>query len=154
MSEGTYEYECMRAELLGMEKPDHDEFLENKLKEKEIKGVEEEELDTENLKAADQQREILGKMTGGMEELNNILKKTQFRINRLRNPKTALVENTTGENSSGVEKTAPNEVKPRKSDLAKALDADSSKIDSMIEKAEKAQFSMEQQRKQINKFLK
>jgi hypothetical protein len=27
MAEGTYEYECMRAELLGVEKPDRDEFM-------------------------------------------------------------------------------------------------------------------------------
>lgn len=26
MAEGTYEYECMRAELLGIEKPDEAEF--------------------------------------------------------------------------------------------------------------------------------
>lgn len=27
MAEGTYEYECMRAELLGLSKPDEEEFL-------------------------------------------------------------------------------------------------------------------------------
>lgn len=26
MAEGTYEYECMRAELLGIEKPNEEEF--------------------------------------------------------------------------------------------------------------------------------
>lgn len=26
MAEGTYEYECMRAELLGIEKPNQEEF--------------------------------------------------------------------------------------------------------------------------------
>lgn len=31
MAEGTYEYECMRAELLGIEKPDYDEFMKNKV---------------------------------------------------------------------------------------------------------------------------
>lgn len=49
MTEGTYEYECMRAELLGIEKPDYDEFLK-KQKELEAKKVEEEEVDSENLK--------------------------------------------------------------------------------------------------------
>lgn len=48
MAEGTYEYECMRAELLGIEKPDHDEFM--KKMESERKAVEEEDLDTEYLK--------------------------------------------------------------------------------------------------------
>lgn len=28
MAEGTYEYECMRAELLGVEKPNREEFEE------------------------------------------------------------------------------------------------------------------------------
>lgn len=27
MAEGTYEHACMRAELLGLEKPDEEEFL-------------------------------------------------------------------------------------------------------------------------------
>lgn len=49
MAEGTYEYECMRAELLGIEKPDYDEFLQ-KQKEKEVQEVQEDEVDTENLK--------------------------------------------------------------------------------------------------------
>lgn len=34
--EGTYEYECMRAELLGVDKPDYEEFMKNKA-EKEAK---------------------------------------------------------------------------------------------------------------------
>lgn len=41
----------------------------------------------------------------------------------------------------------------RKSDLAKALDKDLSALDRMIEKAENAQYSMEYQRKEMNKFL-
>lgn len=49
MSENTFEYECMRAELLGIEKPDHDEFLK-KQKENEILDVQEEEIDVENIK--------------------------------------------------------------------------------------------------------
>lgn len=49
MAEGTYEYEVMRAELLGIEKPDYDEFLKRQ-KEKEQGEIETEEIDTENLK--------------------------------------------------------------------------------------------------------
>lgn len=49
MSENTYEYECMRAELLGIEKPDHDEFLK-KQPENEIQEVEEEAIDVEKIK--------------------------------------------------------------------------------------------------------
>lgn len=49
MSDNTYEYECMRAELLGIGKPDYDEFVKNK-KETEKHEVEEEEIDLENMK--------------------------------------------------------------------------------------------------------
>lgn len=49
MSENTYEYECMRAELLGIEKPDYDEFLKRRLETEKLE-VEEEEVDIENMK--------------------------------------------------------------------------------------------------------
>lgn len=51
MAEGTYEYECQRAELLGVEKPDYDEWLKTQ-KEAEAAKVVEEEIDVENLKAS------------------------------------------------------------------------------------------------------
>lgn len=49
MAEGTYEYECERAELLGIEKPDYDEFMERQRAQKATE-VQEEEVDIENLK--------------------------------------------------------------------------------------------------------
>lgn len=49
MAEGTYEYECMRAELLGIDKPDYDEFMKNQ-KERQQKEVKEEDEDIENIK--------------------------------------------------------------------------------------------------------
>lgn len=49
MAEDTYEYECMRAELLGIEKPSLDEYL-SKQKDKEIANVEQEENCTANLR--------------------------------------------------------------------------------------------------------
>lgn len=48
MAEGTYEYECMRAELLGVEKPDYNDFLKRQ-KEQLAKEVEEEQVETECL---------------------------------------------------------------------------------------------------------
>lgn len=48
MAEGTYEYECMRAELLGNEKPDYDEFVRRQ-KEQLAKAVAEEQAETECL---------------------------------------------------------------------------------------------------------
>lgn len=51
MAEGTYEYECMRAELLGIEKPDYETFVKEKeSRQQETAEVAEEEVDNENLK--------------------------------------------------------------------------------------------------------
>ncbi|KAG5899653.1 hypothetical protein JTB14_036025 [Gonioctena quinquepunctata] len=51
------------------------------------------------------------------------------------------------------EKSEEKKLSARKSDLAKALDRDLSRLDNMIEKAENAQYSMSHQRKEMNKFL-
>lgn len=45
--EGSYEYECMRAELLGIDKPDYDEFMKTNA---EKAATEEVDLTTERLK--------------------------------------------------------------------------------------------------------
>lgn len=45
--EGTYEYECMRAELLGVEAPDYQKFMNEKAKR--------EEAEKEQLEAASSQ---------------------------------------------------------------------------------------------------
>lgn len=101
MSEGTYEYECMRAELLGIEKPDYDDFMKRKLEE-EAKQTEEEQANVEILKVAlktkqmrlffaffsfqeaDVQGEQLKNVSGGLEELNSILSMTQKKIDRFK----------------------------------------------------------------------
>ena len=43
MAEGTYEYECMRAELLGIEKPDKELFEEAKKRQLEAEQEAEQE---------------------------------------------------------------------------------------------------------------
>ncbi|CAH1113948.1 unnamed protein product [Psylliodes chrysocephalus] len=83
MAEGTYEYECMRAELLGIDKPDYDEFMKNQ-KERQQKEVKEEDEDIENIKEADLETEAMGRVTGKLDELNNILKKTQSKISKMK----------------------------------------------------------------------
>ncbi|XP_023024815.2 uncharacterized protein [Leptinotarsa decemlineata] len=186
MSEGTYEYECMRAELLGIEKPSYDEFIAKKV-ENEAQLVEEENLDTENLKTVDHQEEGLKKVSGGLEELNVILQKTQGKLNRLKascgsltnllrikmggkssvetplesefdQPEESHIEPSLNDHASGdtvedFDAKEDNKISARKNDLAKALDKDLSRLDTMIEKAENAQYSMSHQRKQMNKFL-
>lgn len=49
MAEGTYEYECMRAELLGIAKPDYNDFLQRQKDEELAKEVAEEQIETECL---------------------------------------------------------------------------------------------------------
>lgn len=49
MAEGTYEYECMRAELLGIAKPDYDDFLQRQKDEQLAKEVADEQIETECL---------------------------------------------------------------------------------------------------------
>ncbi|KAF2900806.1 hypothetical protein ILUMI_05345 [Ignelater luminosus] len=83
MAEDTYEYECMRAELLGIEKPSLDEYL-SKQKEKEIANVEQEECCTENLKDTERENEDLKNVSGGLHELSSILSATQKKLNRFK----------------------------------------------------------------------
>ncbi|XP_052866700.1 uncharacterized protein LOC128272857 [Anopheles cruzii] len=81
MAEGTYEYECMRAELLGLGPPSREEF-EAKMKLKH--ETEEEEQLTEQMKEVDLEDESLQGATGKMDELNSILTATQQKINKFK----------------------------------------------------------------------
>ncbi|XP_058058481.1 uncharacterized protein LOC131209427 [Anopheles bellator] len=81
MAEGTYEYECMRAELLGLGRPSREEF-EAKMKLKH--ETEEEEQLTEQMKEVDLKDESLQGATGKMDELNSILTATQQKINKFK----------------------------------------------------------------------
>lgn len=83
MAEGTYEYECMRAELLGVDPPNYEEFMKKK-KEEEAQQVETEDVETENRKEAEAQSEGLKGVSGGLDELNNILSITQRKIDRFK----------------------------------------------------------------------
>lgn len=49
MAEGTYEYECMRAELLGIAAPDRETFEANRKAQLE---VEQENIETEQAKVS------------------------------------------------------------------------------------------------------
>ncbi|XP_057669834.1 uncharacterized protein LOC130902051 [Diorhabda carinulata] len=184
MAEGTYEYECMRAELLGIEKPNYDIFMEN-LRKTEQKEVLEEEVDVENLKKINLEHEGLTKTSGKLDEVNNILKKTQSKINQMKiscgsvagllknrlgsftsqssldveqveNKETPNPQETTNPCNDTSETSTPSKIvtSMRKSDLQKGLDKDLSALDAMIEKAEHAQYSMSHQTKQMKSFIK
>ncbi|KAL3271041.1 hypothetical protein HHI36_021541 [Cryptolaemus montrouzieri] len=81
MAEGTYEYECSRAELLGIAKPTMEDFLRNKTERDEVK---EEELDTENLAEVENQSENFKGIGGKLDELNQILQGTQKKLHRFK----------------------------------------------------------------------
>ncbi|XP_025835659.1 uncharacterized protein LOC108733915 [Agrilus planipennis] len=77
MVETAYEFECNRAELLGLDKPDFQEFC----KEYDAKKAAEEiALETEHLKEIESENEALKGVSGGLEELSSILRSTQKRI--------------------------------------------------------------------------
>lgn len=71
----------MRAELLGIDKPDYEEFMKNK---KEKEEYLEETVNTENLKEFEHQNETTGGISTGLDELNNILQGTQKKLNKFR----------------------------------------------------------------------
>lgn len=100
MAEGTYEYECMRAELLGIEKPNYDEFVKRQ-KEQLAKYVEEERAETECLTVnplfkkkpfyiifiiqnAENANVTMGSISNRLDELNTILASTQKHISRFK----------------------------------------------------------------------
>ncbi|XP_044260813.1 uncharacterized protein LOC123008852 [Tribolium madens] len=145
MAEGTYEYECMRAELLGLEKPDFDEFLKRKQAE-----VQSEEQEIEDLKSAESEAEQVTHIAGGLEDLSSILQVTQRKLNRFKascGSLTNLLKIKIG--ASTETNDAPQVV--AHSETGEKSDLD--KIDSLIAKAENAQYSMAQQNKDMKRFL-
>lgn len=81
MAEGTYEFECMRAELLGIEKPDRTQFEEARAER--LKAEEEAKL-AEQANELESNDETINRTQGKLEELNSILSSTQEKINRFK----------------------------------------------------------------------
>ncbi|XP_060533470.1 uncharacterized protein LOC132706260 [Cylas formicarius] len=175
-AEGTYEYECMRAELLGLERPDYEEFTINKAARD---AAEEDQMEVINLEDADTQNESYSQIGGRLDELNSILKSTQRKIHNFKTygfvlnlfkTKAADKTNSSDSGTSALNKQCENvcsdnpalnmeEEQPRSktdktSDLAKAIDRHVDVLDSLIEQTEKAQYSMAYQNREMKKFLK
>ncbi|XP_053948966.1 uncharacterized protein LOC128857294 [Anastrepha ludens] len=81
MAEGTYEYECMRAELLGIEKPNEEEF--EKVRAERLRR-EQEEQETAEAALLEQQEDQMRNVGGRLDELNTILSSTQQKLNRFK----------------------------------------------------------------------
>lgn len=104
MAEGTYEYECNRAELLGIAPPNHVQWQETEKVRREKEHAEELAVRTIFsiffslfyclillllfnlicLKELDIQDEEITQNTGKMDEINNILSMTQMRLNKFK----------------------------------------------------------------------
>lgn len=182
MAEGTYEYECMRAELLGVEKPNREEFEEKRKLQME---AEQEELLSEQMKEVELNDEQLQGTSGKMDELNSILSITQQRINKFKNvcgSLTSLLKLRPGTPSDGCSSKDPangtdsndinvaldtldtmkdvenaSDVKIAKSaatDLGQKMTCQMDKLDSLLYKADNATYSMKNQTNQMKKIAK
>ncbi|XP_019559377.1 uncharacterized protein LOC109428147 [Aedes albopictus] len=180
MAEGTYEYECMRAELLGIEKPNREEFEEKMRLQRE---AEQEEQLTEQMKEVDLQDEQMQGAAGKMDELNNILSMTQQRINKFKTacgsltnllkfrPGTPSEGSASNDPTNGTESNTINaaldtldtmkdvqnasDVKIAKSaatDLGQKMTCQLDKLDSLLDKADNATYSMKHQTGQMKKM--
>uniref|UniRef100_A0A336M7D0 CSON013204 protein n=1 Tax=Culicoides sonorensis TaxID=179676 RepID=A0A336M7D0_CULSO len=78
MAEGTYEYECERAELLGVSPPDRETWEQNQ---KARLEQEQEELEIAQDAEIGHQGEQLQGTSGKLDELNSILANTQKKLN-------------------------------------------------------------------------
>uniref|UniRef100_A0A182NZA4 t-SNARE coiled-coil homology domain-containing protein n=1 Tax=Anopheles dirus TaxID=7168 RepID=A0A182NZA4_9DIPT len=179
MAEGTYEYECMRAELLGLAHPSREEFEEKmKLRQE----VEVEEQLTEQLKEVDLQEESVQGTSGKMDELTNILTATQQKINKFKvacGSLTSLLKLRPSTPSSepaaatGAEGKSINDAldtldtmkdlnassdatvaKAAAQDIGTKVTSQLDKLDSLLYKADNATYSMKHQTDQMKKIAK
>ncbi|XP_044739902.1 uncharacterized protein LOC123301232 [Chrysoperla carnea] len=193
--ESSYEYACQRAELLGIDKPDKENFLKE-LAEKKALIEKQEDLEIKQLivriffKELESQNENLKNVSGGLDELNSILTITQKKINRFKtacgsltnllkikvggestdnspshhaqNNGSAVIDNednelnedengTQSEQQEEEDNTDP--LTQMHKNVGKNVDSSLDKLDSLITKAERAQYSMQHQNKQMRSFI-
>ncbi|KFB40586.1 AGAP002723-PA-like protein [Anopheles sinensis] len=184
MAEGTYEYECMRAELLELAKPTREEF-EEKMRLRQETQVEEQL--TEEMKEVDLQEESIQSTSGKMDELNSILSATQQKINKFKvacgsltsllklRPSTPSSEPAAASGSEeptdsgrsindaldALDTMKDQEVasdahvaKSAALDLGQKMSAQLGKLDSLLYKADNATYSMKHQTDQMKKIAK
>jgi len=184
MAEGSYEYECNRAELLGIDPPNKSDF-EAAFK------IRQEEIEKEMSNEAETVDEHINNTSGKFDELNSILSVTQQRLNKFKtacgsltnllkirgNQKTDMPENleaassnesdnsNSGNQSNNIDvaldnletmKTQAdvNVIKESTTNLQQKMSCQFDKLDAMLNKAENAQYAMSHQNKQMKSFLK
>lgn len=176
--EGTYEYELMRAELLGVAAPDREAF-EAARRER----LEHEQAELEISQAAElaTRAEQLQGTSGKLEELNSILSMTQRKINKFKTvcgSLTSLIkirgsttdlnasedEGAAGDINTAIETLDTINARDGETDLqftkrsvkevGHKVSSQLDVLDSLINKAERAEGSMHDQNQQMKKFLK
>ncbi|XP_055694335.1 uncharacterized protein LOC129796441 [Lutzomyia longipalpis] len=187
MAEGTYEYECMRAELLGVEPPDRETFEANRKAQLE---AERDNIEAQQAQELEHQDEQLKGGHGKMDELNSILSMTQQRINKFKNVCGSLTNllkirpgsasggessdaeggaSAAGETTEGndinsaldtldtmkdnASMSTTTEIRDTSLNIQQKMTAQFGALDSLLNKAENAQYSMQEQNKEMKKFL-
>lgn len=178
MAEGTYEYECERAELLGIDKPDLAtwEASEEERRAKELEDIE----IAQDAELANQSEETQG-TSGKLDELNSILSMTQTKLNKFKTvcgSLTSLIKIRPG-SAAGSSKDLSNDdqnndintaiealdtmqqaedevgaAKKTVQNVGKKITSQLNALDSLLSKAERAEASMHDQNQQMKQHLK
>ncbi|KAH8266398.1 hypothetical protein KR038_006327, partial [Drosophila bunnanda] len=178
----SYETECQRAELLGLQPPDRAEFERKRQARLEHELAEQEAAEAVML---EQQDETLGGVGGKLGELNSILSSTQQKLNRFKQTACGSLTNIFSRASSGsVDLTAGGsgtaggasqeerpsvptpqvlaakppptaaEVSAAKAAKQKRMDSQLDKLDALINQADNAQIAMSEQTQQMRRLAK
>ncbi|XP_031635916.1 uncharacterized protein LOC116348874 [Contarinia nasturtii] len=167
MAEGTYENECNRAELLGINPPNRDDW-------EEANRVRKENELAEQMTEIDIQNEKQNEGTSKMDEITNILSITQMRLNKFKKVcgsltnllkikggeggETPDTNEATDEEQVDVDASQPDNTTkssaPSKQDMQTKMSSGLDSLDALLTKTENAQYSMAHQSKQIKSFLK
>ncbi|KAH8416863.1 hypothetical protein KR222_009368, partial [Zaprionus bogoriensis] len=178
----SYEQECQRAELLGLQPPDQAEFERQRQARLDVQQAEREAAEANEL---EQQEESLRATGGKLDELNSILSSTQQRLNRFKQTACGSLSNifarggsfsgASGSRSgsmdvSGTEAETEQPVQrqplaqpapPTAAQVSAAkaasrarMDGQLDKLDALINKADNAQLAMSEQTKQMRRLAK
>ncbi|XP_011497612.1 PREDICTED: uncharacterized protein LOC105361984 [Ceratosolen solmsi marchali] len=173
-----YLHACQRAELLGLQTPSEAEWLASEECQRE--AVETEAHEDAVAQELSENDENMRHISGGLDELNTILSATQKKINKFKTVCGSLgtllkarVQSQSGSRSdqstaseqqqeeaqveSETERECedkPYPVMARKPDLNAKVESHLDKLDSLMKKAENAQYSMKHQTSQMKQFFK
>ncbi|XP_016966930.3 uncharacterized protein LOC108035745 [Drosophila biarmipes] len=176
----SYEQECQRAELLGLQPPDPEEFERKRQARLEHELAEQEAAEAVLL---EQQDEGLANVGGKLGELNSILSSTQQKLNRFKQTACGSLTNIFSRAGSGsvdlsagmggsgamasqeerppvqdqpLAKPPPTaaEVSAAKAAKQKRMNSQLDKLDALINQADNAQIAMSEQTQQMRRLAK